>query len=68
MKEKKRYLLLWVEDTVLLENLADDRDGRVHGVRDNEDKGTRAVLGNALGQITDDTSVDLKVQLRKGSC
>ena len=44
---------------MLLEDLADDGDSRVDWIGDDEDKGMGAVLGDTLGQITDDTSVDL---------
>jgi len=44
---------------VLLENLGNDGDSGVDRVGDDEDESLRAVSGNALSQITDDTGVDL---------
>lgn len=44
---------------MLLEDLADNGDSRVDRVGNDEDKGTRAVLGNALGEIANDAGVDL---------
>ena len=44
---------------MLLEDLTDDGNCGVDWVGDHQDKGTRAVPGHPLGEITDDTSVDL---------
>lgn len=52
--------LLGVEDTGLLEDLGGDGDGRVDGVRDDQDVGLGGVLCDALDEALDDTSVDLE--------
>ena len=52
-------LPLGVENTVLLEHLDDDGDGRVHGVGDDKDKRVRASLRNTGRQIADNACVDL---------
>ena len=60
MREKiKRIAPLRVEDTMLLEDLCDDRDGRVHGVRDDEDKCLRRSLRDPSGKVAHDACVDL---------
>lgn len=48
---------LLVEDTSLLEDLGEDRDGRVDRVGDDEDVSLGGVLGNGLGEVTDDRGV-----------
>lgn len=48
-----------VVNALLLEDLGDDRDGRVDRVRDDKDKSLGRVLGNAYGNVTNDTGVDL---------
>jgi len=49
--------LLFVKDTLLLEHLGEDRDGRVDGVGDDADHGFWAVLRTCRGQVTDDRGV-----------
>lgn len=53
-------LLLGVKDPGLLEGLGKDWNGRVDGVRDDEDEGLGAGVGNSLSEGSADTSVDLK--------
>lgn len=53
-------LLCRIEDTVLLEHLSDDRDGGVHGVRDDEHECLRARSCDTGSQIANDTSIDLR--------
>ena len=50
---------LRVENTMLLEDFDDDGDCRVHGVRDDKNKGLRRGCRDAGGEIADDASVDL---------
>jgi len=52
-------LLLGVKDTGLLEGLGENGNGRVDGVRDDEDESLGASVGNSLGEGGTDTSVDL---------
>lgn len=44
---------------MLLENLGDDWDSRVHRVRDNKDECLGCCCSNTGGEITNDSSVDL---------
>ena len=53
-------VLLWVEHTLLLEDLGDDRDGRVDGVGDDKDERLGRVLCDASREIADDTCVNLR--------
>lgn len=53
-----------VKLSVLLEDFADDRDCRVDRIRDHKDKGVWTVFDNALGQTTDNPSVDLSIMPR----
>ena len=47
----------WVKDTGLLEDLGEDGDGRVDWVGDDQDEGLWRVLGNGLGEVSDDGGV-----------
>lgn len=51
---------LGVEDASSLEDLGGNRDGRVDGVGDDQSEGVGAELGDTLGQVTDNASVDLE--------
>jgi len=51
---------LGVVDTVLLEDLSEDGNGRVDGVGDDEEVGLGAVLGAGFSEITDNTSVGVE--------
>jgi hypothetical protein len=58
---------------MLLENLCNDGDGGVNGVRDYQHEGLGCGRGNASGEVADDTSVDLEEivaipQLTYGIC
>ena len=44
---------------MLLEYFGDDRDGGVDGVGDDQDKRFGRCFGDACGEVTNDTSVDL---------
>lgn len=57
--EGEGCVLLGVKDTVFLEDLGDDGDGRVDWVRDDEDEGFGCCGGDTCGEIADDASVDL---------
>lgn len=48
---------LLVKDTLLLQDLGEDGDSGVDGVRDDTDESLGAVLGTGLGEVTDDRSV-----------
>lgn len=48
---------LLVKDTGLLEDLGEDGDGRVDWVGDDQDEGLWRVLGNSLGEVSDDGGV-----------
>lgn len=48
---------LLVKDTGLLEHLGEDGDGRVDRVGNNQDVGLGRVLGNGLGEVSDDRGV-----------
>lgn len=50
---------LGVKDTVLLEDLSNDRDSRVDRVGDDKDKCLGGSLCDTSGKISDDTGVDL---------
>ena len=52
---------LLVKDTVLLEDLGEDGDGRVDGVGNDEDVGLGGVLGDGLGEVADDRGVGVLV-------
>jgi hypothetical protein len=52
--------LLGVVGASLLEDLGGDRDGRVDRVRDDEDGGLGAVVGDALGEVADDRGVGVE--------
>lgn len=52
--------LLWIELASGLEDLGGDWDGAVDWVGDDKDVGVRAVLGDTLDQVADDTGVDLE--------
>lgn len=54
-------LPLGVENIELLEGLDHDRDGRVDGIRYDENKGFGCVLGNTLCKAFDNAGVDLKI-------
>ena len=54
------HSLLGIEDTMLLENFGHNGHSRVDRVGDDKNKSLRAVSGNTLGQITDDTGIDLQ--------
>lgn len=56
-REESDHALLGVESTGLLEDLGSDGDGRVDGVGDDEDGGLGAVVGDALGEVSDDRGV-----------
>lgn len=53
--------LLGVVDTSLLEDLTNNGDRRVHGVRDDEHVSLGGDLGSGLGEVTDDGGVRLRV-------
>lgn len=55
------HLLFRVENAMLLEDLAHNGHSRVDRVRNDEDKGSRAVFRHALCQITHNACVDLQV-------
>ena len=57
------HLPLGVESTKLLEDLSNDRDGRVDGVGDHKNERIGRALRDAGRQILDDTSVDLEEPL-----
>jgi len=48
---------LGVKDTVLLQDLGKDGNGRVDRVGDDEDHGGGGVLGGGLGEVSDDRGV-----------
>lgn len=48
---------LLVKDALLLQDLGEDGDGGVDGVRDDTDESLGAVLGTGLGEVTDDRCV-----------
>lgn len=50
----------WVENASSLENLSGDGDGRVDGVRDDEDKSLGAMFCDALDEGVDDAGIDLE--------
>ena len=50
---------LWIEDTVLLQGLADNWNSRVYRVGNHKNESLRARFGNPGGKITDDASIDL---------
>ena len=52
-----RYIPLGVEDTLLLEDLGEDGDGRVDRVGDDTDESLGAVFGTGNSQISDDRGV-----------
>lgn len=56
-REESDHALLGVEGTGLLEDLGSDGNGRVDGVGDDEDGGLGAVVGDALGEVSDDRGV-----------
>lgn len=71
LNRRKNDVLLRVVGASSLEHLGKDGDSRVDGVGDDEDKGLRAVLSDALGEITADAGVDLEevvagLERRKG--
>jgi len=49
-----------VVDTGLLQNLGGDGDGAVDRVGDDQDVGVGAVLGDRLGEVTDDGGVGVE--------
>jgi hypothetical protein len=51
---------LGVENALGLEDLGGDGDGRVDGVRDNEDESVGGNLGSNLNKALDDTGVDVE--------
>ena len=51
---------LWIEDTVLLQDLGNNWNSRVDRVRNHKNESLRARFGDPGGKITDDASVDLK--------
>ena len=50
---------LWIEGTMLLQDLGDNWNSRVYRVRDHKNESLRARFGDPGGKITDDASVDL---------
>jgi len=50
---------LRVEDTVLLKDFGNNWNGRVDRVRNHENEGLRAVLGDPSSKIVNDAGVDL---------
>ena len=60
------YAPLRVENAVLLEDLGDDRHGRVDGVRDDEHERLGGVLGDARSEVAHDACVDLETVLASG--
>ena len=50
---------LRIKDTVLLEDLGDDGDGRVNGVGDDKDERLWRALRDTGGEVADDACVDL---------
>ena len=57
---------LLVKDTLLLEDLGEDGDGRVDGVGNDENVGLGAVLGTSLSKGLDDRGV--RVLIIVSSC
>lgn len=53
-------LPLGVENTLLLEDFGDDRDGGVDWVGDDENERLGGGRGDACGQVSDDACVDLQ--------
>jgi hypothetical protein len=51
---------LRVEDTVFLEDFGDNWNRRVYRVRNHENEGLGTTLGDPGGEITNNTSVDLR--------
>lgn len=51
---------LGVKDTLLLQDLGEDGDGRVDGVGDDQDTSVGGVLGGGLGEVTDNGSVGVE--------
>jgi hypothetical protein len=58
-------LPLGVVAASLLEGLGEDGDSRVDGVRDDEDEGLGASVGNSLGEGSADASVDLDMSANR---
>ena len=50
---------LRVENSSFLEDLSNNGDGRIDGIRNNENECLRSCRGDANGQIMDDASIDL---------
>jgi hypothetical protein len=50
---------LRIENSSFLEDLSNDGDGRIYGIRNDENKCLGSCRGNTKGQIMDDTSIDL---------
>ena len=50
---------LRIENSSFLEDLSNDGDGRIYGIRNDENKCLGSCRGNTKGQIVDDTSIDL---------
>lgn len=48
-----------IEDTMLPEDFSNNRNGRVHRIRNHENEGSRACLGDPDSEITNNTGVDL---------
>ena len=51
---------LWIEDTVLLQDLGDNWNSRVYRVGNYKNESLGARFGDPGGKITDDASVDLR--------
>ena len=55
----RRYLPLRVKHIMLLEDLGNNRNGGIDGIRDDQDESFWCKLGDASRKVSDDARVDL---------